>query len=164
MISLRAPEPSDLDFLYRLECQPNVWRISWGAGPVSRQMLWDYLQHYSADIYRDKQMRWVISDADTSVGTIDITDFDPMHSRAMIGIAIDRNSQGRGLATQALILAIEYSRDVLHLHQLAAIVPRDNTRSMRLFERTGFKASGCLRSWLHLGDMYSDAVILQLML
>lgn len=109
-------------------------------------------------------MRWVICDGDTPAGTIDITDFDPMHSRAMIGIAIDHSCQGRGIATQAISLAMEYGRDVLHLHQLAAIVPRDNSRSMRLFERVGFKTSGCLRSWLRRGDSYRDAVILQLML
>ncbi len=164
MTTLRAPEPSDLDFLYRLECQPEVWRISWGAGPVSRQMLWDYLSNYTADIYRDRQMRWMIDEDNSPAGTVDITDYDPAHARAMLGIAVDSQCRGRGIATRAIGLAADYCRDMLHLHQLAVIVPRDNDASLRLFQRAGFKASGCLRSWVRKGDTYTDAVIMQLML
>ncbi len=164
MIHLRAPEPSDLDFLYRLECQPDVWRVSWGEGPISRQLLWDYLHNYTADIYRDRQMRWIIVNGAEAAGTIDITDYDPANGHAMLGIAVDERLQGRGIATAAIGQAISYCRDTLHMHQLAVIVPRCNVASMRIFSRAGFKPTGCLRSWLRRGDSYHDAIILQLML
>lgn len=164
MITLRAPEPSDLDFLYQLECDPDVWRVSWGAGPISRQMLCDYLIQYSADIYRDKQMRWVIDDDGAPAGTIDITDYDPTNGRAMLGIAVDPQRRQRGIASHAVSMALDYCRDTLHMHQLAVIVPRYNKPSLSLFEHAGFKTSGCLRSWVRRGSSYCDAIIMQLML
>lgn len=160
-ISLRAPEPDDVDMLYRLENHPEVWQVTWGSAPVSRQMIWDYVQSYSADIYRDKQLRLVIQAGQQAVGCLDITDFDPSNGRAMIGIAVEEAHQGQGIAKQALAQAINYCRDELGLHQLAAIVPRDNERSLRLFTSAGFKTCGRLRSWLRRGKSYADAMVIQ---
>lgn len=163
-VKLRALEPSDLDMLYRLETDPEVWRVSWGEAPVSRQMLWDYITNYTADVYRDRQLRFMIEADGLAVGTIDITDFDPRNSRAMLGIAVEQAWQHRGIAHKAVSQAIDYCRMALHLHQLAVIVPRSNEASMRLFLDSGFTASGCLRSWLRCGSRYEDALVLQLML
>lgn len=141
-----------------------MWSVSWGDAPVSRQMLWDYVNTYSSDIYADRQLRLMIDTGGHTIGTVDITDFDPRHGRAMLGIAIDEPWRGQGAATEALRQIIEICKDTLGMHQLAVMVPRDNTPSMRLFEKLGFKTSGCLRSWLRRGKKYEDVVILQLML
>lgn len=163
-IRLRAPEPADLDFLYWLESEPQVWRISWSEAPLSRHMIWEYLQSYSADIYRDRQLRFIIEDGVCQVGTADISDFDPRNSRAMLGIAVKPEKQHQGMATQALMQVIEYCRQVLNLHQVAAMVPKDNEASLRLFKNLGFSSSGCLQSWLRRGNRFTDVIILQLML
>lgn len=163
-IRLRAPEPADVDMLYRLENHPQVWQVSWGSAPVSRQMIWDYVQSYSADIYRDKQLRLVIEADGKCAGCLDITDLDPANGRAMVGIALEEDMQGRGIARRALEQAIDYCRADLGLHQLAAIVPRDNGRSLRLFAAAGFATCGCLRSWLRRGRSYVDALVVQKLL
>lgn len=163
-IKLRAPEPSDLDMLYRLENLPEIRGISWGEAPVSRQMLWEYVNSYSADIYRDRQLRLMIECDGRAVGTIDLSDFDPANSRAMVGVAVLVDYRRRGIAMQALSQAISYCMQALGMHQLCAIVPKDNTPSVRLFRKLGFKSSGCLRSWVKRGAAYADAIVFQLML
>lgn len=163
-VSLRAPEPADVDMLYRLENHPQVWQVTWGSAPVSRQMIWDYVQSYSADIYRDKQLRLIIQSGSQAAGCLDITDFDPANGRAMLGIAVEESMQGQGIAKQAITQAIAYCRDELGLHQLAAIVPRDNERSLGLFSSLGFKTCGRLRSWLRRGKSYADAMVVQKLL
>lgn len=163
-INIRAIEPADIDFLYRIENIPQVWSISWGDAPVSRQLLWDYINSYTADIYRDRQLRLIIEVDGKSVGTIDISDYDPRNSRAMIGIAIDGQYQNKGIATEALHSVIERCRDTFGMHQLAAMILKDNEASLHLFEKLGFKTSGCLKSWQKRGGSYIDAVIMQLML
>lgn len=160
-VRLRAPEPADVDMLYRLENMPQVWRVSWGSAPMSRQMIWDYVQSYSADIYRDKQLRLVIEADAKAAGSLDITDLDPANGRAMVGIALEQDMQGQGIARRALSLAVDYCRDELGLHQLAAIVPCDNQKSLKLFTAAGFKTCGRLRSWLRRGKSYADALVLQ---
>lgn len=163
-IRLRAVEPSDLDTLYRLENDPEVWRVSWGEAPLSRQMLWEYITNYTADVYRDRQLRFVIEVDGVAAGTVDISDFDPRNSRAMLGIAVDKDWQHRGVAHRAVAQVMDYCRMALHLHQLAVLVPRDNAASMKLFLDSGFTTSGCLRSWLRRGDSYVDVIVLQRML
>lgn len=163
-LKLRAVEPTDIDFLYRIENIPAVWSVSFGDAPVSRQMLWDYINSYSADIYADRQLRLIIDIDGTPVGTVDITDFDPRHGRAMIGIAIDPDYQRKGYARAALGEVITRCRYTFGMHQLFALVPRDNEASMRLFESLSFSTSGCLKSWLRHGQTYEDVIVMQLML
>ncbi len=163
-LRLRAVEPADIDFLYRIENIPAVWSVSFGDAPVSRQMLWDYINSYSADIYADRQLRLIIDVAGIPVGTVDVTDFDPRHGRAMLGIAVDPAHQRKGYARAALEEIITRCRHTFGMHQLAVLVPRDNEVSMRLFESMGFTTSGCLKSWLRHGQSYEDVVVMQLML
>ncbi len=163
-LKIRAIEPADIDFLYRIENIPQVWSISWGDAPVSRQLLWDYINSYTADIYRDRQLRLIIESDGSPVGTIDISDYDPRNGRALIGIAIDGPYQNKGIATEALRQVIERCRDTFGMHQLAAMILKDNESSLHLFEKLGFKTSGCLKSWHKRGNTYIDTVIMQLML
>lgn len=163
-IRVRAIEPTDIDFLYRIENIPQVWNISWGDAPVSRQLLWDYINSYTADIYRDRQLRLIIETEGKSVGTVDISDYDPRNGRALIGVAVDAAYQNKGIATEALRQVIERCRDTFGMHQLAALILKDNEASLHLFEELGFKTSGCLKSWHKKGGSYVDTVIMQLML
>ena len=52
-LNLRAVEPSDLDFLYMLESAEGCADASLNSAPVSRQLLWEYIQSYTADIFAD---------------------------------------------------------------------------------------------------------------
>ncbi|MCD8386020.1 MAG: GNAT family N-acetyltransferase [Bacteroidales bacterium] len=162
---LRAPEPSDLDFLYRLENDPDVRRVSWGECPMSRQLLWDYLSNYTPEISRDRQLRLVIENVDGErIGAIDWSDYDPVNRRAMIGIGIDKRYRGQGYGVEAMEQAVQFSRESLALHQLAAIVAKSNEGSVALFKQVGFGVSGCLRSWVRQGTGYDDALVMQLIL
>ncbi len=65
-----------------------------------------------------------------------------------------------GYASVALELIKTFARDSLGLHTLAAIAASDNTPSVRLFTRCGFRKSGILTGWLRIeGDTYADAVL-----
>ena len=44
-ISLRAPEPEDLDLLYLWENEPSIWHVSGTLTPFSRYILKQYLDH-----------------------------------------------------------------------------------------------------------------------
>ena len=59
-----------------------------------------------------------------TLGTIDITDFVPLHSRGEVGIAVHKDYRQQGYATDALKLLCEYAFDFLSLSQLFAHVDR----------------------------------------
>lgn len=156
MVRLRAVEPEDVDALFRLECDADVRRVSWGECPVSRHLMWEYARNYTADICRDRQLRLVVEADGAFAGAVDITDYDPVNRRAMLGIGIAPEWRRRGVAAEAMRLCIDYCRS-LSLRQVAAMVPADNEPSLRLFAGCGFERVGLLRRWL--AD--TDVAILQ---
>lgn len=76
---LRALEDKDLDFLYHLENDTELWEVSGTTTPYSRYLLKQYLDNAHRDIYEVKQLRLCIVDKATklSIGLIDLFEFDP---------------------------------------------------------------------------------------
>ncbi|GAE86313.1 GNAT family N-acetyltransferase [Bacteroides reticulotermitis] len=162
-IYLRAVEPEDIDVMYQLENDPSMWDISNFTVPYSRYVLRQYIQDSQCDVFADKQLRLMIIDkADEQVlGTIDITDFVPLHLRGEVGIAVRKDYRQRGYASDALKLVCEYAFDFLSFHQLYAHIATDNDACMRLFLSCGFTQCGVIKDWLQAETGYKDVVLLQ---
>ncbi|MDR3119383.1 MAG: GNAT family N-acetyltransferase [Mediterranea sp.] len=164
-ICLRAVEPEDLDVFYRMENDPELWEIStFTTVPYSRYALEFYIKNSANDIYIDKQLRLMIARRNnpTVLGTIDLTDFVPLHSRAAVGIALLEEHRGKGYAKDALSLLCNYAFDFLQLKQLYAHIPADNEASLNLFGKCGFRNCGTMKAWLQAGKTYKDVVMMQL--
>lgn len=160
-IVLRAMEPEDLDFLYDMENNAEVWNVGNASVPYSRYVLHDYIANSSNDIYRDGQVRLIVENGDgETVGMADVFDFNAQHRRAEVSIVIRSAFRRRGYATAVLQRLVGYSLRTLHLHQLYAIVAEDNAASLALFEKNGFERSNVLKEWLFDGRKYSDAMVL----
>lgn len=166
VIGLRAPEPSDVDALYRWENDRSGWGDGDVRAPMSRQLLWDYVQNYNPDLYAAGQLRLVIAECDggKAVGAVDLYEVDAMNRRAGVGIVVDAGCRGLGYGGRAVELLADYARKELGLHQLWAVAGRGNTASRALFDRCGFRISGCLQSWIRTGDSYVDAYFYQKLL
>ena len=89
-IYLRAVEPEDMDVMYEMENDPSMWDISNFTVPYSRYVLRQYIEGSQCDVFADKQLRLMImSKSDHRIlGTIDITDFVPLHSRGEVGMKL----------------------------------------------------------------------------
>lgn len=163
MIRLRAPEPDDLDSLYRWENDTSCWQSTFSPVHVSRMRLWQYINEFDGDIDAWQQIRLMIcaGDRGEAVGTIDLFDIDRRAGRAFVGVYIDDVMRRHGYARRALEQLVVYSRDYLNLHQLAAIVAVDNKASVSLFTSAGFKSAGRLRSWMRVSGHYVDALLFQ---
>lgn len=162
-IQLRALEPEDLEYLFALENDPDIWEISGTLTPYSRKVLRAYLETAHQDIYQAKQLRLAICGQDqTAMGLIDLYDFDPRHLRAGIGIVISQSEyRNRGYGAEALTLLCSYAFTVLDLHQLYAGVSADNPRSIHLFEKLGFKQNGVRKDWLRTASGFKDELFFQ---
>ena len=162
-IYLRAVEPEDMDVMYEMENDPSMWDISNFTVPYSRYVLRQYIEGSQCDVFADKQLRLMImSKSDHRIlGTIDITDFVPLHSRGEVGIAVHKDYRRQGYASDALQLLCEYAFDFLSLTQLYAHVATDNEVCMKLFTSCGFVQCGLLKDWLQVGGCYKDASIFQ---
>ena len=52
-VRLRAMEPEDLDFLYNIENDRELWNVGNTNVPYSRYVLHDYIANATNDIYSD---------------------------------------------------------------------------------------------------------------
>ncbi|KZE83927.1 GNAT family N-acetyltransferase [Myroides marinus] len=165
-IFLRALEPEDLEFIYQIENNVDLWEVSNTVTPYSRFLIRQYLENAHLDIYEVKQLRLVICDIDTeeTLGLIDLFEFDPKNNRAGVGIVIQHpKDRGKGAGSQALELVINYGKEVLGLHQLFANISVDNHASVQLFTKNGFKLIGVKKDWEKVGNVYKDEALYQLL-
>lgn len=180
-IRLRAAEPEDLELAYKLENDISLWQYGCASAPYSRYTLRQYLEQNTADIFADKQVRLTIDirqdislnpqlcsaaspceDPATlgpqwmPVGFVDLFNFEPLHNRAELGMALLPRFEGQGFGHRALGLLLDYVK-AIHLHTLYAIISADNKKASRIFELAGFTPSALLCDWLYDGTAYHDA-------
>lgn len=162
-VYLRAVEPEDLDTMYEMENDPSMWDISSFTVPYSRYVLKQYIESSQNDMYADKQLRLMIvrREDNRTLGTIDITDFVPLHSRGAVGIAVHKNYRRQGYASDALGLLCEYAFKFLFVHQLYAHIAVDNEPSVRLFSSCGFTQCGLLKDWIVTAEGHKDVWFMQ---
>lgn len=167
-MSLRAPELTDLEQIYRWENDKNLWYLSNTLLPFSRFSIEQYILNEQEDLFTKKQARFMISIQDEAnkelfcVGAIDLFDFDPMNKRAGIGILIDSMHRKKGFASRALVQLIDYSFNYLQLHQLYCSILVSNTESLDLFKKQHFSIIGVKKDWVFLNNAWQDEYILQL--
>ncbi len=164
-VHLRAMEPEDLDFLYHIENDANLWEVGVTNVPYSRYLLHEYMSSTRGDIYADQQVRLIVElDGNEVIGIADIINFDARHCRAELGIVIAKKYRRQGYATEVIRQMSEYACRVLHLHQLYACISADNESSVSLFSKVGFRQIASLPDWLYDGKAYHSAVLMQLLL
>ena len=164
-VTLRAMEPEDLELLYRIENDTTLWNVGATNVPYSRYALHDFIANSSSDIYRDRQVRLMIENAEhETIGIVDVVNFDPQHIRAEIGIVILGAYRNKGYGIRTLSQIEDYARNVLHLHQIYAIIEASNAVSIRLFNSLHYEQSARLRDWLFDGKTFHDALLVQKLL
>jgi diamine N-acetyltransferase len=165
-VRLRAPEPRDLEMLYAFENDPEVWSEGGvAAGPYSHFQLQRYIQTAQNDLYADSQLRLMIELVETgeTVGTIDLIDFQPRHSRAEVGVAILAEHRKNRWASHALRLLAHHSFSYLGIHQLYAYIAVDNTPCRALFRACGFRECANLHQWVRANHGFKDVVMVQML-
>jgi len=164
-ILLRALEPTDLDFLYKLENDESVWEVSNTITPYSRFILKKYLENSHKDIFEVKQLRLVICTQTNkkAIGCIDLYDFDPKNLRVGLGIIIfSKKEKRKGFAYEATKILCDYAFESLDVHQVYAAITEGNVASIKLFEKVGFINTGIKKDWIKSQGRFKDELHYQL--
>lgn len=91
------------------------------------------------------------------IGNIKLGPINRNHQTADISLFIgDKNSWGKGYATQAIILLSEWAFSTLNLRKLKAGVYSGNYGSRRAFEKAGFDLEATLRKDVFYKGEYID--------
>ncbi|MDE6010040.1 MAG: GNAT family N-acetyltransferase [Muribaculaceae bacterium] len=162
-LRLRAVEPADADLLFDIENDQSAWHNSDMTAPYSHHMLRLYAEHYNADPFSAGELRLVAELRDENdpassspVGILDFYDISALHSTAWVGIYVVPGMRRKGLALEMLAMAKEYATAHLGLSHIGARILRENTGSMRLFEKAGYTLCGTLPGWRYAGGHQVD--------
>jgi diamine N-acetyltransferase len=161
-VRLRAMEPEDLDMLYRIENDTQLWDVGSTNVPYSRYTLHDFIAHSSNDIYADRQVRLIVEDEQgNTVGLVDLINYDPRHNRAEVGIVIVQPARRKGYAQAAMASLHHYASGILHLHQLYVVISVTGADARHLFSNMGYRETAVMSDWLFDGHVYNDAIMMQ---
>ena len=75
---------------------------------------------------------------------------------ASIGYWVDQEQAGRGVAPMAVSMATDYCFQGLGLHRMEINIRPENTKSLRVVEKLGFRDEGLRRDFLHIGGRWTD--------
>ncbi|AUL57007.1 spermidine n(1)-acetyltransferase [Burkholderia pseudomallei] len=136
-LALRPLERQDLRFVHELNNDAKIMRY-WFEEPY--ETFTELSQLYDQHVHDQRERRFVAFDSDGElVGLVELIELDYIHRRGEFQIIIAPNRQGRGFATRAARLAVEYAFKVLNLRKLYLIVDKSNVAAIRVYEKCGFK-------------------------
>ncbi|MFV0390572.1 MAG: GNAT family N-acetyltransferase [Paludibacteraceae bacterium] len=162
LLKLRAPEPEDLELLYRWENDATYWIAGNTRSPYSKFQLKAYISQAKNDIYSDGALRLMIQEKSSgiAVGTVDLFDFDMHHSRVALGLFVASEHQGKGFASQSLALVEDYVFHFLKINQLYVQIAENNSASRKLFENR-YELNGFLKNWLKTSENFVNILTYQ---
>ncbi|AII58411.1 alanine acetyltransferase [Dehalococcoides mccartyi] len=76
--------------------------------------------------------------------------------KCLIGYTLDKLHNGKGYATEAVVLAVDFAFDGLKLHRVEAGVMPENKGSMRVLEKAGFHEEGLEQKGIRINGQWED--------
>ncbi len=106
--------------------------------------------------------RWAIDDDGRIAGTIGLVDvMRGSLQLGNVGYWVDRNHNGRGLATRAVADVVAFAFGEAGLHRLEAGTLPDNVASQRVLEKNGFVRYGYATKLLEIAGDWRDHVLFE---
>ena len=96
------------------------------------------------------------------IGAINLWNINWRHLRAEVGIWISPSYWKKGYGKKSLKLIKTIGFIHLKLNRLEAHIAIENTNSIHLFKKCGFKEEGTLKQYLKFNQKFHDTVILAL--
>ncbi|MEX5269200.1 GNAT family N-acetyltransferase [Kocuria sabuli] len=75
---------------------------------------------------------------------------------ASLGYWVDREQAGRGVTPMAVAMATDYCFEGLGLHRMEINIRPENTKSLRVVEKLGFRDEGLRKDFLHIDGRWTD--------
>ena len=140
-IFLRELQPNDAEVMLEWENNPNNWEVSGTKTRFTKEEIVAFI-NAEHSINKNKQIRYVIclTVSKQPIGTIDLFELDVIKKEIGVGVLIaEARNRNKGYATESLKIIIDYCRNELKVVNLFCSIIKDNTSSIRLFEKCGFQ-------------------------
>ena len=155
-VRLRPYRDDDAEAMFELYSDPRVMRYWSFPAWVEPGQARIYRERARAGMDSGEIFPWAIADAgsDRLIGALTLFSLHVEQRRAEVGYSLSPAYQGRGVAAEALRLALGFAFASLGLRRIEADIDPRNEASARLLEGKSFQKEGYLRErWIVNGEI-----------
>ena len=162
---LRSLQESDIGEEYigwLNDCEVTRY-LETGKYPSTQETVHDYLERFKHST-TDFAFAIIDRETDQHIGNVTLNHINWFHRTADTGLMIGRKEfWGKGYASEAWSLIIEYAFNRLGLWKITAGAVADNDRSVAVLKKIGFKVEGTFRQEFFVDGEYRDVIRLGLL-
>lgn len=163
LVDLRKMRDSDLESFYDLY-HGDVSRRGpfWPSGPGAFASLSDFKKRYQEDgFWKPPEKSSILLIVDKAGNLLGFVGFHPSMYDAyeLSWLIFDPQSRGKGYASEATRMLIDYLFDGMKVNRLEAYIHPDNAASRRLADKCGLKYEGTLRQIWYQHGKYQDLTL-----
>jgi len=169
-VVLRTPQMSDYPTWAELRAASHEfltpWEPLWATDELSRASFRRRVRHYLRDLREDVGYALFILAAMSGylVGGLTLCNVRRgVTQSCTLGYWIGAKYAQQGYMTAAVRAVIPFVFDSLELHRLEAACLPNNTASIKLLERTGFRREGLARRYLRINGVWQDHLLYALL-
>lgn len=163
-VAIRPLEPADAELLAALFAANRAFMAPYD--PIRPKDFYTVpgqrreLEALARERAQDRRHRFLISAEGRPAGVISVSNVirGPFQN-ANLGYWVSEPLNGRGIATAAVGLTVEWAFRTAHLHRVEAGTLVDNLRSQAVLRRNGFSPLGVSRRHLHIAGEWRDHLL-----
>lgn len=148
--------------LFEIYSDPEVAKYDYFMPFTKKEQVGKLIEKINKEIKSEVEITWgiVLKENGKMIGTCCFGNFNNKARRTEIGYTIGKNSWGQGYATEATSEIIRYGFREMNLNRIEATITPDNSASVRVLEKLGFKTEGIVRQRDYIKNQLVDGVIM----
>ena len=147
VVTLRGWRPGDAQAVFEACQDPDIARFIPIPQPYTFEDGAWFVTHAAEDSLAGPSAHFAIIDAGTGALLGSISRHGPTGHRATVGYWLTREARGRGVATRAVRLIVDWTFATTDVIRLELYTDVANERSGRVATRAGFEPEGIRRAW-----------------
>lgn len=132
--------------------------MPWAQGKVSLEAEKKFIENAISEMFSNKSLTFCIclQGSHNIVGTVGTHNIDWLNFSTAIGYWVASSHQGKGYASEATLLLLEYLFTDMNLYRVSASAALNNRASARVLEKLGFQFEGVRRGAFLVGSRWQD--------
>lgn len=163
-VYLRALEPDDYKTSIEWRRDNEIWGM---VGSTKYFVSEAYEKKWVEDtIFNSRNIKLAVCEVNSNkyIGNVYATDIDQTNRSCTTGVLIgNREYWGRGYASEAYRLLLDYLFNERNVYRVQAYVLESNEASMKMHQKVGYKIEGTLRQSVYKNGRYQNQVLLSLL-
>ncbi|MDN3905947.1 GNAT family N-acetyltransferase [Arthrobacter sp. YD2] len=159
-VTLRDLMPTDFDAVHSFASDPAV--VQWSTwGPNTPEETRSFLDGAVAEAAAPERPGFTLAVTVNCevVGTAAVWTTSPADRNGELGYTLAKDAWGQGIGTETAGLLLDHAFDTVGLERVEATCHPDNTGSVRVLEKNGFRFEGRLRGHKSVNGQRRDSLL-----